>query len=197
MLARLEIARRWRGAVALALLVGAVGAIVLATAAGARRSDSALERFNTYSRSSDVEISIGTPTASQLRSFRRAPGVAAVAVAHGYSLVVGRDEGTAVAVPVDSALGNVVDAARLIKGRRADPTAPDEATIGEGLAAKLHLRVGSDLPAVSYSPRRSPSPSPVVIPVFPPVRRCGSASSGSSGVHSTSACVRLRVELSC
>ncbi len=42
MLARLELRRRWRSTVALALLVGAIGAIVLATAAGARRSDSSL-----------------------------------------------------------------------------------------------------------------------------------------------------------
>ena len=79
MLAAIDIRRRWRSVVALTLLVGAVGAIVLATAAGARRSDTALARFNAFSRSSDVEISIGIPTASQLDSFRRSPGVAAFA----------------------------------------------------------------------------------------------------------------------
>jgi len=51
MLAGIDVRRRWRSIVALTLLVGAVGTVVLATAAGARRSDSALTRFNTYSRS--------------------------------------------------------------------------------------------------------------------------------------------------
>src|SRR4051812_268685 len=106
MLAASDIRRRWRSVVALTLLVGAVGAIVLATAAGARRSESALPRFNVYSRSSDVEISLGTPTKAQLEVFRRTPGVKAVALAHGYALVANNNEGIAIAVPVDSALGN-------------------------------------------------------------------------------------------
>ena len=51
-----ELRRRWLATVAAALLVGLVGALVLATVAGARRSDSALQRFNAYSRSADVEL---------------------------------------------------------------------------------------------------------------------------------------------
>ena len=73
MLARCEIRRRWRSTVAITLLLGAVGAVVLATAAGARRSDTALERFNAFSRSSSFEISVGTPSAQQLLAFRRTP----------------------------------------------------------------------------------------------------------------------------
>jgi uncharacterized membrane protein YeaQ/YmgE (transglycosylase-associated protein family) len=51
MLAGSEIHRRLRSTIALALLVGIIGAIVLATAAGARRSGSALDRFKVYSHS--------------------------------------------------------------------------------------------------------------------------------------------------
>src|SRR4051812_9361697 len=116
MLAGHDIRRRWRSVVALTLLVGAVGAIVLATAAGARRSDSALHRFNESSRSSDVEVSVGFPTRRQLSAFRHSPGVAAFAVLDGYSLVVKDYENLAIAAPEDSAMGNLVDRARLIKG---------------------------------------------------------------------------------
>jgi hypothetical protein len=147
-----DLRRRWRSVVALSLLVGAIGALVLATAAGARRSDTALPRFNAYSRSSDVEISIGTPTASQLATFRRTPGIEAIALAHGFSLVADNNEGIALGVPVDNALGNLVDRARVIQGRNANPDAPDEATVGESLAAEMHLRVNSPLPVVSYTP---------------------------------------------
>jgi hypothetical protein len=155
MLARCEIRRRWRSTVALALLLGAVGAVILATAAGARRSDTALARFNTFSRSSDAEMSIGpNPTASQIRTFRRTPGVAAVAVLHGYGLTVKGDEDAtlAIAAPADSAMGTIVDRARLIAGRRADPKAPDEITIGESFAAQQHLGIGDHLEAQSYTP---------------------------------------------
>src|SRR3954463_13140365 len=99
MLAGHDVRRRWRSVVALTLLVGAIGAIVLATAAGARRSDTALTRFNTYSRSSDLEISVGIPTASQLAAFRRSPGVAALAYLHGYSLVIAGENNLAIAAP--------------------------------------------------------------------------------------------------
>ena len=40
---------------------------------------------------------------------------------------------------------------RVVAGRAANPSAVDEITIGEGLAAKLHLGVGGHLDAVSYS----------------------------------------------
>ena len=154
MLAASDIRRRWRGVVALTVLVGAVGVIVLATAAGARRSDAALGRFNTFSRSSDVEISVGFPTADQLRTFRQTPAVAAMARLRGYSLATAADPDAnlAIAAPVDGAMGTVVDRSRLIKGRRANPSAPYEITIGEALAAQLHLRVGSHLDAGSYTP---------------------------------------------
>lgn len=151
MLAASDIRRRWRSVVALTLLVGAVGAIVLATAAGARRSDSSLARFNTYSRSSDLEMSIGIPTASQLSAFRRAPGVAALAHLHAYAFVIKGYENLAIAAPDDLAMGTQVDRVRLIKGRLADPSAPTEVTVGERVAAQTHLQLGSHLDAVSYT----------------------------------------------
>lgn len=46
--------RRVRSVVMLTLLVGVVGAVVLATAAGARRTGSALDRFNASSRMADA-----------------------------------------------------------------------------------------------------------------------------------------------
>jgi hypothetical protein len=83
MLAGCEIRRRWRSVLALVLLVGVVGAVVLATAAGARRSETALARFSTASRSGDVSLNLAfgyTPTPSQLSELRRVHDVAAVAV---------------------------------------------------------------------------------------------------------------------
>ena len=151
MLAGSDIRRRWRSVVALTLLVGAVGAIVLATAAGARRSDTALARFNGFSRSSDVEISIGIPTAAELATFRRSPGVEAFALVHAYSIVIEDQDNLAIAAPDDTAMGNVVDRARLIEGRFANPSAPEELTVSEGLAAKTHLRVGSHLDVASFT----------------------------------------------
>lgn len=149
-LARFEIRRRWPGTVAIALLVGVVGAIVLATAAGARRSDTALDRFNRESRSAALEISIGTPKASKVAEFGNTPGVAAIARLRGYSLEVAGQPNLAIAAPLDATMGQAVDRARLITGRRADPSAANEIEIGEGLSSSLHLGLGDHLRVQTY-----------------------------------------------
>jgi ABC-type lipoprotein release transport system permease subunit len=154
MLAGSEIHRRLRSTIALALLVGIIGAIVLATAAGARRSGSALDRFNAYSHSSTLEISVGLPTAHQLRAFRRTPGIEATAMVRAFAFNVEGHQNLSIGAPLDDKIGNTVDRARLISGRRADPAAPEELTIGEALAAQLHAHVGTRLDAVSYTPKQ-------------------------------------------
>jgi len=83
-LARSELRRRWRSSVLITLLVGTVGAVVLASAAGAHRSASSLQRFVAYSRSSDAEIDLTDPTAAQLQAFRDVPEVQDFAVLHAY-----------------------------------------------------------------------------------------------------------------
>ena len=77
--------------------------------------------------------------------------MAAIAYLHGYSLALKGYENLAIAAPADSAMGNLVDRVRLIKGRLGNPAEPGEVTIGERLAAQTHLRVGSDLDAESYT----------------------------------------------
>jgi hypothetical protein len=151
MLARGDLRRRWRSAVASAVLVGLVGAIVFATAAGARRSGTALDRFNTFSRSSDLEVN-ARATAAQLRALERVPEVAGLAHLHAYALtLVGRPD-VGVAAQLDDRLGRVVDRARLITGRRPDPRAVDETTIGEALASQQHLKIGSIMTGSSLLP---------------------------------------------
>ena len=152
MLAGHEIRRRWRSTTAIVLLIGVVGAIVLATAAGARRSDTALSRFNAASRSSALEISVGSPTAAQIAKFRRTPGIVGMAHLRGYAFSEGGPvPGLAIAAPIGPAMGNVVDRSRLISGRRADPSAPNEMVVGEALAGRLHLHVGDRFNKQTYT----------------------------------------------
>src|SRR5436309_2227372 len=86
MVAGCEIRRRWRSVVVLTLVVGVAGAVVLATVAGARRTDSALGRFNETSRSANVSLFVGDATPAQLHAFGRAHGVAVAAVLHAFAL---------------------------------------------------------------------------------------------------------------
>ena len=151
MVAGHDLRRRWVATVAIALLIGVVGAVVMAAAAGARRSDTAVERFNTFSRSSDLEIDVGTPTDAQLRAFERDVD-ADVAVIHAYAISPDGRPNLAIGAPVDGRLGTLVDRPRLIAGRLADPNAPDEITIGEALSAQEHLPLGGYLDAASLTP---------------------------------------------
>src|SRR5258708_11038623 len=134
------------------MLVGVVGAVVLASAAGAHRSASSLQRFVAYSRSSDVEVDLNDPTAAQLRSFGRVPEVAEFAVLHAYGLIPRGRTNLKNAATIDGRLGTVVDRARLVAGRFANPNAPDEIIIAEGLAAQQHLRIRAHLERDSSTP---------------------------------------------
>jgi hypothetical protein len=55
---------------------------------------------------------------------------------------------------VDTSFGSVVDRPRIVAGRAVDPSAADEVTIGEALAAQSHLKVGDYLDGGSYTPEQ-------------------------------------------
>ena len=152
MLARSELHRRWRSVVVLTVLVGFVGAVALALFAGARRTDTSLQRFEQSSRSADVEVDVGDATSEQIDRFRHAPGVAAVGQLRQLTLVRGNGVNLAVAGQVDRSFGRDVDRGRIVEGRAADPNRADELTIGEALAAQLGVRVGDRIRFESYSP---------------------------------------------
>jgi hypothetical protein len=151
MLARAELRPRWRSVVVLSLMVGFVGAVVLALVGGARRTDTSLARFEATSRSAQVEIDVGDTTPAKIDQLRHAPGVAAVAELYQLPLLFG-GQFLAVAGQVDRRFGVDVDRARVIDGRLPDQTRVEEVAIGESLAAQRHLRVGDRLHFHSFSP---------------------------------------------
>ena len=152
LLAAHDLRRRWRSTLAIALLTGTLGAVVIAGVAGARRSASALRRFNDQSRSSQLQIDVGLPTAQQLRTFEAEAGSPAVGLIHAYGISPLHPASVAVAADVDDSWGTAVDRPRVIKGRLADPNAVDEVTISEALAAQADIGLGSVLQTQSLRP---------------------------------------------
>jgi hypothetical protein len=131
--------------VALTLLVGVVGATVLTTLAGARRTGSVVER---------VDDALGVPDAFALMkstSFDAADDVldspvvadgdrlAAFAVfpEHGYLPLVGS---------VDGKLGTSINYERLLRGRRPAPGRPHEVAVPDIVAREYNLEIGSRMP---------------------------------------------------
>src|SRR5437764_14031486 len=88
MLAGLGVRRRWARVIAITVMVGVVGGIVLSTIAGARRTESALARFNASSRAGDLELFVGDPTPSQLSGFAGVHGVDSYARLRGAALTI-------------------------------------------------------------------------------------------------------------
>jgi ABC-type lipoprotein release transport system permease subunit len=179
MVAGTDIRRHWRGTVVATLLIGLVGAIVMATVAGARRSDSSLARFNAYSRSSNLQLNVGRVTDAQIEAFRRTPGVGTVGVLQAAAVQLRTQnpvlQNLATAVELDRTIGTAVDRPRVVAGRRANPDAVDEVNVGESLAAVMHVGVGDHLDLDSFTPaqiaafeRGDPNASPT--PEGPPIR---------------------------
>ena len=73
-LARSELRRRWRSVVVLTLLVGFIGAVVLALLGGARRTETSLARFEDRSRAATIEITAGEATRQQIETLRHVAG---------------------------------------------------------------------------------------------------------------------------
>jgi len=153
-LAGSELRRRWRSVVLLALLVGIVGGIVLATVAGARRTSSALARFNSSSRAATVQLQVPGATAAQLRAFGQVPEVSSFGVASGMYVQDPSAQNLTIIAEGDTNIGTVVDRARVMAGRAANPTAVDEVAIDESVAAQIHRGIGDHLDVVSYSPKQ-------------------------------------------
>ncbi len=78
-LSGIEVRRRARDLILITLLVAIVGAVVMATVAGARRSGTALSRFDNYSRTSTLELDVGSPNQATLDTFARTPGIEGLA----------------------------------------------------------------------------------------------------------------------
>src|SRR5690242_15263768 len=76
---RADVRQRWQALLALAVLLGLVGGVVLTAAAGARRTDTAYPRLLAWSSSSQVEIvPQGTGTNGFYQALAKVPQVEAM-----------------------------------------------------------------------------------------------------------------------
>ena len=164
--------RRRRGAtVALILLVGLAGGVVLAAIAGASRTDSAMDRFVAFSRPEDVYVIVnggqGDPpdpagfartlatrarvlALPQIAEAGRAPYVFMTANKHGADLGSVNPFASA-----DAHAFRTIDRPLLLRGRLARLDRPDEVAVDDLDAAALHVRVGSLVKLRSFSAQQT------------------------------------------
>jgi ABC-type lipoprotein release transport system permease subunit len=152
LVARREIERRWRSLVILGLLAGVAGGVASAAIAGARRSETAYERWRTATAAPDA-IVFGTQVGAGDVDYSRVRTLPEVIDAGVFELApvsiseidgVGRlPPGTLGSLPpADAHLYRTVSRPLLRYGRLPDPSRPDEIVVNTTAARKWHLRVG-------------------------------------------------------
>ena len=160
--ARAELRRRWRATVLLMVVVGLAGGAVMAAVAGARRTDSAMDRFLAWNRPMNVVV-----TGVDYDLVRRLPQVADADEA-GYLAMT---PSTPTGAPDAGALGSInplptvhgrglVTSERpiLVRGRLPDPARPLEVAVDESTAASRRLAPGSRLRMWAYLERQFEQP---------------------------------------
>jgi len=149
--ARNEVARRWKGLVALGVLAGLVGGLALAAVAGARRTSTAYERFREATGRSDA-IVFATLIGVIDADYTPVRNLPEVEDAGEFTLTPVRVEGyptLSQLAPNDDRLYRTINRPLLVSGRLPDPARVDEVVVNRRAAAQLGLGVGDRLKLVS------------------------------------------------
>ena len=140
---RLELRRRWRSLVVLALLVAVSSAVVMTSLAAARRGASALQRLHNRTLPATVGVLANTPGFDWTK-VSALPEVAALTkFIVDYELSVDGVDSSHLGFPFDDAnLGRTIERPVVVTGRMYDPTRPDEAVVTRDFARVFHKGVG-------------------------------------------------------
>jgi hypothetical protein len=158
---RTEVRARWRAWFGIALLVGIGGGLVTAAVIGARRTETAHDRFLSETRAADAGIQVpcmaepddctdtlaALPVVEDMTIQENLPGAAYTA--DGALIEPGATDpcfsgpgNVEIVGDRSNRLGNEFHRRRYISGRTYDPARRDEAVISETIAERHHLAVG-------------------------------------------------------
>ena len=147
--------RRRRALLALALLAGVAGAVVLIAVAGARRTATSFERLAADSRSADVLADVGAVDPAIVEQITQLPMVdVSGAVTVVFAIVDGVETDLAIWAPRDARIGTQIERDRLIRGRRPDPGSLDEVIVNETTVEILGVDVGDEISIATMTPEQ-------------------------------------------
>ena len=160
--------RDWPGYLAIAMIVGLVGGVAMASVAAARRTQSAFPRILAASNVSDLHVSPGPYSAHRVDQISHLPRVRS---AESYVALNGlralrsgfADPGTSFNQRVElvSSVDGLYfgqDRVIITSGRRASPWRPGETVVSEQTARRFGLRVGQSLAYNFYSGQQASDP---------------------------------------
>jgi ABC-type antimicrobial peptide transport system permease subunit len=154
---RAELRTRWRGSLAVVVLIGALGGIVLTTAAGARRTETAYPRLLDSTGAADFLISVAVDGLASgiYDEVERLPQVAAAGTLAGVNLVPVPDGPLAELASVDAnasadgRYGSTINRPKLLAGRLPDPGNATEVLANREMARVVALSVGDRIPLLA------------------------------------------------
>ena len=156
LVAKAEARRRAAALLGLALIVGLVGTAVLGSVAGARRTDSALDRFTDATATADgraFAFALGRPLGGDLVGEVGAlDGVREVGGFAIYSTDALFDVDVSIVAPTDDVAFRRLDRPLLLDGRYPDPSSPDEVVLSDLAVERLGLHTGDRFRASTFSP---------------------------------------------
>jgi ABC-type lipoprotein release transport system permease subunit len=149
MRARTELRSRLAVTIALAAIVGVMGGVVIAAAAGARRTETAYPRFVQAQHALDFVLSPYAKRREAFRKIERLPQVEQFSIVTIAGLSVRTADGRVLTFPdvfpivsPDGRFGTTINALKILSGRAANPSRPDEVVASFTVARKLHLEAG-------------------------------------------------------
>lgn len=165
---RAELRRRWRAWCTIGLIAGVLGGSVISVAAGARRTDSALGRFDRALAAPDVlAFSNNDPNTPFAKvSYDDIAKLPQVVESGRLQLPqVSRPIAVNLIVPVDPNVGTAFFRRKVLSGRLPDPSRSDETSVSFTLADTYGVGVGDALDLDLRAPLTSDPSAPPTVPV--------------------------------
>jgi hypothetical protein len=140
---RLDLPRRWRSLVVLALLVALSSGVVLTAVAGARRGETAFDRLWARTLPATVTVLPNQPGFDWAK-VQALPGVTAMSLFAVYygAAVDGIPDANLDFPPANAALFRTVEHPVILAGRAANPSRADEVVASPHFMSAYHLRIG-------------------------------------------------------
>ncbi len=155
----------------LAGIVGLAGAVALTAATGARRTDTAYQRFLDTDHAANVLVSPdNTGFGGYYKALAKLPGVEVVAPIIGVQALPFRPGPKLVEAqvyaPADRRYGNVIERPRVVSGRLPDPARVHEVALDLKAAQQLHVQVGGTIMVAATLSASPPGEHPQGLRVF-------------------------------
>lgn len=152
-LARIELRRRWRHLVLVAVLVAVVVGTVLTAVAGARRASTSVDRYVAAMQPPDVAVFGADPeTLDEVAALPHVETSARVDLAAIVPSERPSDEFYPMMVSLDGQVPYRLLRPKVVAGRLPDPGEALEVALGERAARRLGKGVGDALPMAGYTP---------------------------------------------